>query len=92
MTVHTKFQCDRCNKEFDREDVIAFGIDTHYCRQCAKLEISDLCTFIKIQCELLDFDDDEGMDALESIYEHLRLTGIDLSEYANQRREWVVYK
>ena len=42
MTTHMIYICDRCEKEIPNTEKISWGIDTHYCRQCAKLEIADM--------------------------------------------------
>lgn len=83
MTTRTIYQCDGCNQEFGRLDVIKWGYDTHYCKKCAKHEAMELCNHIRTQCEHLDFDTPLGRDVLEDAYDRLRHTYIELAEYEN---------
>lgn len=73
MTKHTIYTCDGCEKEFPYSEVISWGIDTHYCRQCAKLEITDMLKENIEKVRKLNFDGREGRDVLEKIYEHIRV-------------------
>lgn len=80
MTKHTIYTCDGCEKEFSYSDVISWGSETHYCRQCAKLEIADMLSGDIETVRKLNFDGCEGRDVLEEIYGHIRLATISLWE------------
>ena len=86
MTSYTKFQCDGCNKEFEREALITWGIDTHFCMSCTIREIHDLADNITTKIRTLDFNNEYGWDVLESTYSNLRQTCIELATYENG--EW----
>ena len=85
MTSYTRYQCDGCNKEFEREDLIAWGIDTHYCMGCAIREIRELADNITTKVRTLDFDNENGRDVLEEVYQHMRVAVISLAQYEGEQ-------
>ena len=85
MTSHTRYQCDGCNKEFEREDLITWGIDTHYCMGCAIREIRELADNITTKVRTLDFDNGCGRNVLEEVYQHMRTAVIFLAQYEGEQ-------
>lgn len=80
MTAHTSFICDGCEKDFPRSELIEWGMDTHYCRKCAKSEIEHM---MKADLEVLpevNFDDADGKEMLEAIFNRIKWATFDLFE------------